>query len=255
MRIIDDLILNHQKGTEIFRGQPEAGRPLFAKALRHTRGNRKGYYLKALEKFRLECWAFGWKPTGDIDDVAVAQHYGLATYLLDWTTNPLVALFFASRGGVDENGEVFLLTNPKSIPAELQKNDQWKNIKGPLLYNPPLIDARIARQKGLFTIQGREDGEIKADKIYTVPRRLKKFVNEILYSMGIDESTLFPDLQGLCGKINWETRNSFDRMSLPISGRRIISPKAHGFVTISGTATPSLVPSEGEIPQIDPDAA
>lgn len=39
----------------------------------------------------------------------LAQHYGLPTRLLDWTTNPLAALFFAVAGHPNEDGKLFVI--------------------------------------------------------------------------------------------------------------------------------------------------
>jgi len=76
----------------------------------------------------------------------------LATNLLDWTTNPLVALFFSCEEALDKdgnrlNGEVFVLNNQTAVEEEYFTGNKWTEINGLRLYNPPLVDARIARQR------------------------------------------------------------------------------------------------------------
>jgi hypothetical protein len=142
------------------------------------------------------------------------------------------------------NGEVFVLNNPEPIRSEDIIGDKWKDIKGLKLYNPRLIDPRITRQKGLFTIQGSEEKAVKelvlpAELItHLTPAELKQVLLEILYTMGIDRSTLFPDPDGLCARINWETKNRINRDFPPVSGARIIYAQAYAMAISSATVTP-----------------
>jgi len=55
----------------------------------------------------------------------LAQHYGLPTRLLDWTSNPLAALFFAVCNETKtEDGDVFLMQPTKMFPQPASNTDE-----------------------------------------------------------------------------------------------------------------------------------
>jgi hypothetical protein len=263
-----DLLIKGDKGYDIFRGQPQIGWDLLPKALREE--FKEGDHLEALRKFRREGWGFGHRATNGLEDLAVAQHYGLATNLLDWTTNPLVALFFSCEEALDKdgnrlNGEVFVLNNQIALEEKFFWGNKWTEIEGLRLYNPPLVDARIARQMGLFTIQAKDNRPIKdlvssPHELVSRPvlAELKKPLLEILYRMGIDRSTLFPTLDGLCDKLNWERKNRVKRNFPPVTGARVVYLQAHVMVRSGVTAEltvakpPEDAPAEDKPPEDDP---
>jgi FRG domain len=223
-----------------FRGQARAGDDLSSGLLRLAAGRPDVARLEIhlLRNFRK--YAYG---QGGADTVwhwlALGQHRGLPTRLLDWTYSPLVALHFATSdlGLMREDGIVwainfveanrFLPSRLKRIlDAEgsdtatiemlgtfgsLQEFDRLSREPFVVFLEPPSLDPRIVNQFALFSLMSSPRASLDRwlrehrtlVRRIVIPASVKWEIRDKLDQANINERVLFPGLDGLS---RWLTR-------------------------------------------------
>ena len=191
-------------GGWFYRGQSIKEWELTPKAYRfpHINSNfESNYYSWEKQSCRLEKFDY----ENEFEGMAIAQHHGFPTKYLDWSSNILIAAFFACSEHLDQDGRLFAYfpTHYITEPNERRLTD-YDDI---VAFQPRPISDRIQSQLGVFTFHPNEKNKIK-NKFFTparhytlhdwiIPSDKKIFLLKSLDRLGINFKTIFPDLDDL----------------------------------------------------------
>ena len=223
-----------------YRGQTLAAEDLSSRLLRLAAGRPGVERLEVhlLRNFRKYAYRQG--VTDSIWQwLALAQHRGLPTRLLDWTYSPFVALHFATShlGSMNEDGVVWTINfveANKFVPVRLKRMmsaegsdtatvdmlgafsslrdfDRLSRSPFVVFLEPPSLDPRIVNQLALFSLMSSTKATLDdwlglhptLARRVIIPASLKWEVRDKLDQANVNERVLFPGLDGLS---RWLTR-------------------------------------------------
>ena len=187
-----------------FRGQSVEAWSLLPKAGRHPFSERNDFEIFRNWKRRAK-GLINREQSSNMDLLTIAQHYGLATRLLDWSLNPLIATYFACNENHKQNGEIFIYES-KVMTSE-QIGDPFKMGKDTItMMQPEGTSTRLNNQLGYFTLHDPPNKPLNNDKnlrTIKIPSDLKQDIIFMLNQFGINNLSVFPDIEGLTKHLNW----------------------------------------------------
>ena len=218
-----------------FRGEPKSNTTLVPtlyreglapheNALLQTfRARGSGYHDVVPSREHTDQWLF------------LARHAGLPTRLLDWSEAALIGLFFALK----EDSPVIWMLNPLELNAlsygrldrefplvwhdpdpikHRLRNPAFENLRGawendkpgvplPIAIHPTYVHPRLRSQRSCFTIHGKRKSGLDTLVSRSILRRYvvdpasrQSMINELAL-LGITDSVVFPDLDGLAAEL------------------------------------------------------
>ena len=204
---LHDLVVNTKRMRTIFRGVGKASYrliPSLGRVQSADKSSPDAIEKRMLHLFKEGAWPYLAQPPGnEWEWLALAQHHGLPTRLLDWTTNPLVAVYFAVEKEGDDDSAIWAFSRTETVNLEKEKDPysvgEVKRVR------PPHVTAGILAPSALHTIHPNSREELATGHCeqWIIPAASRRELKRLLYKYGISRRTLFPGLDGVAEDAAW----------------------------------------------------
>jgi FRG domain len=232
LRWIDD----HSDSRWVFRGHGDTRFTLVPTVGRNPKYNPANEQA-ILELFKLRAPEFfGTSDKLTLDLLAIAQHHGVPTRLLDWTSNPLVATYFAISATPAARSAKLVLPSGRSSSTVVSVTPSHSDVDALVMavrlgsamkvtpeadpfglkevkfFWPRAVTSRITDQGGLFSIHPVPNvpwdpyarTESSAKDTFRIPGDMRNFFAKRLFYLGFNPQQIMGGLDGLGARLAWQ---------------------------------------------------
>ena len=209
--------LKHKDAVYLYRGQADVTWPVDCSAARRLAADPAnlietqlirpflvGYLEFLIAKARMR----GFLPPdvstdpSNLELLAQLQHQGAATGLIDFTRQPLVALWFACHESLDTDGTVYVLDRSQTV--EISRREDLENKTLQSIYaedtlwswEPAALGNRIVAQSSVFVFGVPEIARTNLQELKVRAGSKSDILTQLETMYGINEEELFADFPG-----------------------------------------------------------